>query len=236
MGDLVLRRAEVSDGRDRTVSVISSSIQTGLQNPNFLLEPPSLGLEGLQLPSQLIDVPLQFFYIGLGGHDQILVGPTLEFLVGGPKRQNSLVLASDQPTNIMHPVDESSNKISPCDEKEKRKLRLKGGKKTKRMEEMALTQTADLLALFISSSEEHSYACFARVGCKAPCKYSLDSGPLVQNWLGLAIADHLDNFQSRHDSGEVPFYSHAVLHLTQLPEGITSFRSLLHLYRLFPLS
>ncbi|RRT50880.1 hypothetical protein B296_00038245 [Ensete ventricosum] len=82
-------------------------------------------------------------------------------------------------------------KRSPYEEKEKRKLKLKGGNKTKGMKERGLTQMADLLALFISSSEEHSYACFTKVGCKAPSMYSQDSGPSVQNWVDPAMADHL---------------------------------------------
>ncbi|RWV91560.1 hypothetical protein GW17_00046148 [Ensete ventricosum] len=68
---------------------------------------------------------------------------------------------------------------------------------------------ADLLALFISSTEEHSYACFTKVECKVPRRYSPDSGPSVQNWLDSAMAGHLGirgsstlgNLQPRHDSG-----------------------------------
>ncbi|RWV92945.1 hypothetical protein GW17_00044634 [Ensete ventricosum] len=44
----------------------------------------------------------------------------------------------------------------------------------------------------MSSSEEHSYTCFAKVGCRASCKYSLDNGPSVQNGLDLEMVDHLD--------------------------------------------
>ncbi|RWW67634.1 hypothetical protein BHE74_00024902 [Ensete ventricosum] len=43
----------------------------------------------------------------------------------------------------------------------------------------------------MSSSEEHSYTCFAKVGCRAPYKYSSDNDPSVQNGLDPEMVDHL---------------------------------------------
>ncbi|RRT32848.1 hypothetical protein B296_00034952 [Ensete ventricosum] len=42
----------------------------------------------------------------------------------------------------------------------------------------------------MSSSEEHSYTYFAKVGCRAPRKYSPDNGPSVQNGLDPEMVDH----------------------------------------------
>ncbi|RZS09179.1 hypothetical protein BHM03_00040230 [Ensete ventricosum] len=50
---------------------------------------------------------------------------------------------------------------------------------------------ADLLVLFMSSLDEHSYTCFARTGCRAPRRYSSDNGPSVHTWLDPEMADHL---------------------------------------------
>ncbi|RRT66605.1 hypothetical protein B296_00009516 [Ensete ventricosum] len=54
----------------------------------------------------------------------------------------------------------------------------------------------------MSSSEEHSYTCFARVGCRAPHKYSPDNGPLAQNELDLDLVGHLG---TKGSSPSTPF-------------------------------
>ncbi|RWW05118.1 hypothetical protein GW17_00031626 [Ensete ventricosum] len=43
----------------------------------------------------------------------------------------------------------------------------------------------------MSSLKEHSYTCFGKVGCRAPCKYSPDNDPSVQNGLDPEMVDHL---------------------------------------------
>ncbi|RWV85135.1 hypothetical protein GW17_00053098, partial [Ensete ventricosum] len=54
----------------------------------------------------------------------------------------------------------------------------------------------------MSSSQEHSYTCFARVGCRAPHKYSPDNGPLAQNGLDLEMVGHLG---TKGSSPSTPF-------------------------------
>ncbi|RRT58253.1 hypothetical protein B296_00034283 [Ensete ventricosum] len=53
------------------------------------------------------------------------------------------------------------------------------------------TQTADLSARSMSSSEGHSYTCLARAGSRAPRRYSPDDGPSVHTCDDPEMIDHL---------------------------------------------
>ncbi|RZR82544.1 hypothetical protein BHM03_00008993 [Ensete ventricosum] len=75
----------------------------------------------------------------------------------------------------------------------------------------------------MSSSEEHSYTCFAKVGCRAPRKYSPDNGPSVQNGLDVEMVDHLDT----KGSSPSTHFSHVMIeakHLSTLARSSTPAR------------
>ncbi|RWV78217.1 hypothetical protein GW17_00060845 [Ensete ventricosum] len=127
MGDLVLKKAEANDpihsrrkltprweGLYRVVRAIRDGTYTLAK------------MDGKILPRTWhpINVPLQLLCTELGGRDQILVGMMLEFFVGSPKHQDSLVLTLDQTTRIMDLVGESTNEMKP--------LRRKGRKAQKK--------------------------------------------------------------------------------------------------------
>ncbi|RZS17040.1 hypothetical protein BHM03_00049145 [Ensete ventricosum] len=70
----------------------------------------------------------------------------------------------------------------------------------------------------MSSSEEHSYTCFARVGCRAPHKYSPNNNPSIQNGLDPDMVNHLGT------KGSLPStdFSHLVIEAKYLSAPIGS--------------
>ncbi|RWW50194.1 hypothetical protein BHE74_00043569 [Ensete ventricosum] len=76
----------------------------------------------------------------------------------------------------------------------------------------------------MSSSEEHSYTCFDKVGCRAPNEYSPDNGPSVQNGQDLEMVDHLGTKRSSPST----YFSRVMIeakYLSALAQSSTSHNS-----------
>ncbi|RRT58310.1 hypothetical protein B296_00010411 [Ensete ventricosum] len=76
----------------------------------------------------------------------------------------------------------------------------------------------DLSALFISSSEEHSYTCFARTGCRAPRRYFPANRPSVHIGDDPEMADHL----STRGSSLSTDFNHVMIEVTYLSGPVWS--------------